>query len=60
MSSNDDQKKRMTDYELIERIKTLLRERRKVDAVQLYLNDRGCGLKMAKDAVDEIEQQMRS
>jgi hypothetical protein len=42
------------------RIKSLLSRNRKVDAVKIYREEFGVGLKEAKDAVDTIEASMRS
>ena len=42
------------------RIKSLLSRRRKVDAVKIYREEYGVGLKEAKDAVDRIQASMRS
>ena len=42
------------------RIKQLLAERKKIEAVKLYREAYNCGLKEAKDAVDVIEIQMRA
>lgn len=45
---------------LISRIKSLLARKRKIDAVKIYREEYGVGLKEAKDAVDQIEATMRS
>jgi ribosomal protein L7/L12 len=41
------------------RIKSLLAERKKIEAVKLYRETYNCGLKEAKDAVDYIQAEMR-
>lgn len=41
------------------RIKSLLTKRQKVDAVKIYREEYGVGLKEAKDAVDRIEASMK-
>ena len=41
------------------RIKRLLVERKKIDAVKIYREAYQCGLKEAKDAVDQIQAEMR-
>jgi ribosomal protein L7/L12 len=41
-------------------IKRLLAERKKIEAVKAYREAYNCGLKEAKDAVDDIEIQMRT
>ena len=47
------------DALLEERIKRLLAERKKIEAVKLYRETNQCGLKEAKDAVDLIQAEMR-
>ena len=47
------------DTFLENRIKRLLAERKKIEAVKVYRETYNCGLKEAKDAVDAIEMQMR-
>jgi len=50
------------DYDnpiLESRIKSLLARRRKVDAVKIYREEYGVGLKEAKDAVDRIQATMK-
>ena len=47
------------DFFLENRIKRLLAERKKIEAVRAYREAYNCGLKEAKDAVDAIEIQMR-
>lgn len=47
------------DEFLDNRIKHLLAERKKIEAVKVYREDYNCGLKEAKEAVDAIEMQMR-
>jgi len=47
------------DTFLENRIKRLLAERKKIEAVKAYREAYNCGLKEAKDAVDAIEMQMR-
>ena len=47
------------DAFLENRIKRLLAERKKIEAVREYREAYNCGLKEAKDAVDAIEVQMR-
>jgi ribosomal protein L7/L12 len=47
------------DALLEERIKRLLMERKKIEAVKLYREANHCGLKEAKDAVDLIQAEMR-
>ena len=47
------------DTLLEERIKRLLVERKKIEAVKLYREANHCGLKEAKDAVDLIQVKMR-
>ncbi len=47
------------DSFLDNRIKRLLAERKKIEAVKAYREAYNCGLKEAKDAVDAIEIQMR-
>jgi ribosomal protein L7/L12 len=49
----------MPDTSLDNRIKRLLAERKKIEAVKVYRDAYKCGLKEAKDAVDAIEMQMR-
>ena len=44
---------------LISRIKSLLARNRKVDAVKIYREEYGIGLKEAKDAVDRIHASMK-
>jgi ribosomal protein L7/L12 len=41
------------------RIKSLLARRRKIDAVKIYREEYGVGLKEAKDAVDRIQATMK-
>ena len=41
------------------RIQSLLADRRKIDAVKVYREEYGVGLKEAKDAVDRIEMNMK-
>jgi ribosomal protein L7/L12 len=41
------------------RVKRLLAERKKIEAVKLYRESYNCGLKEAKDAVDLIQTEMR-
>jgi ribosomal protein L7/L12 len=41
------------------RIKRLLAERKKIEAVKIYREAHQCGLKEAKDAVDQIQVEMR-
>jgi ribosomal protein L7/L12 len=41
------------------RIKSLLAKRQKVEAVKIYREEYGIGLKQAKDAVDKIEASMK-
>lgn len=41
------------------RIKSLLARRRKIDAVKIYRDEYGVGLKEAKDAVDKIHATMK-
>jgi len=48
-----------SDPFLENRIKRLLAERKKIEAVKAYREAYNCGLKEAKDAVDAIEMQMR-
>ncbi|MGB7873761.1 MAG: ribosomal protein L7/L12, partial [Anaerolineales bacterium] len=48
-----------SDAFLENRIKRLLAERKKIEAVKAYREAYNCGLKEAKDAVDAIEIQMR-
>jgi ribosomal protein L7/L12 len=48
------------DPALESRIKRLLAERKKIDAVKAYREVYNCGLKEAKEAVDFIEMQMRT
>lgn len=45
---------------LTSRIKSLLARKRKIDAVKIYREEYGVGLKEAKDAVEQIEASMRS
>jgi len=45
---------------LTSRIMSLLSRKRKIDAVKIYREEYGVGLKEAKDAVDQIEALMRS
>jgi len=45
---------------LTSRIMSLLSRKRKIDAVKIYREEYGVGLKEAKDAVDQIEASMRS
>ena len=40
----------------LEKVQDLLRQRRKIDAIKLYKEQTGVGLKEAKDAVDELER----
>lgn len=47
------------DSSLDNRIKRLLAERKKIEAVKVYREAYNCGLKEAKEAVDAIEMQMR-
>jgi len=47
------------DTSLDNRIKRLLAERKKIEAVKVYRKAYNCGLKEAKEAVDAIEIQMR-
>lgn len=47
------------DTSLDNRIKRLLAERKKIEAVKVYREAYNCGLKEAKEAVDAIEIQMR-
>ena len=47
------------DAMLESRIKRLLVERKKIEAVKVYREAYNCGLKEAKDAVDAIEASMR-
>ena len=47
------------DIPLDNRIKRLLVERKKIEAVKVYREAYNCGLKEAKEAVDAIEMQMR-
>ena len=47
------------DATLESRIKRLLAERKKIEAVKAYREVYNCGLKDAKEAVDIIEMQMR-
>ena len=47
------------DISLDNRIKRLLSERKKIEAVKVYREAYNCGLKEAKEAVDAIEMQMR-
>jgi ribosomal protein L7/L12 len=47
------------DMLLEDRIKRLLAERKKIEAVKLYREANHCGLKEAKDAVDLIQAEMR-
>ena len=47
------------DPTLESRIKRLLAERKKIEAVKAYREVYNCGLKEAKEAVDIIEMQMR-
>ena len=50
------------DYDnpiLESRIKSLLARRRKIDAVKIYREEYGVGLKEAKNAVDRIEASMK-
>jgi ribosomal protein L7/L12 len=47
------------DISLDNRIKRLLSERKKIEAVKVYREAYNCGLKEAKEAVDAIEIQMR-
>ena len=42
------------------RIKSMLSKRQKIEAVKIYREEYGVGLKEAKDAVDRIERTMRS
>ncbi|MGD8404564.1 MAG: hypothetical protein PVJ21_12950 [Anaerolineales bacterium] len=49
----------MPDTSLDNRIKRLLAERKKIEAVKVYRDAHNCGLREAKDAVDAIEMQMR-
>ena len=42
------------------RIRSLLSKRQKIEAVKIYREEYGIGLKEAKDAVDRIEASMRS
>jgi len=45
---------------LTSRIKSLLARKRKIDAVKIYREEYGVGLKEAKDAVEQIEASMGS
>lgn len=47
------------DSFLENRIKRLLSERKKIEAVKVYRETYNCGLKEAKDAVDIIQAEMR-
>ena len=47
------------DTFLENRIKRLLAERKKIEAVKVYREAHNCGLKEAKDAVDLIQAEMR-
>jgi ribosomal protein L7/L12 len=47
------------DLFLENRIKRLLAERKKIEAVKIYREAHHCGLKEAKDAVDLIQAEMR-
>ena len=47
------------DAFLENRIKRLLAERKKIEAVKIYREAHTCGLKEAKDAVDHIQAEMR-
>lgn len=49
----------MSDTSLDNRIKRLLVERKKIEAIKVYREAYNCGLKEAKEAVDAIEMQMR-
>ena len=42
------------------RIRSMLSKRQKIEAVKIYREEYGIGLKEAKDAVDRIERSMRS
>jgi len=48
-----------SDTSLNNRIRRLLAERKKIEAVKVYREAYNCGLKEAKEAVDAIEMQMR-
>ena len=43
-----------------DRVKTALFEGRKIEAIKLYREQTGVGLKEAKDAMDHLEAQLRA
>lgn len=59
INSSDSMQTGSSDAFLESRIKRLLAERKKIEAVKAYREAYNCGLKEAKDAVDAIEIQMR-
>lgn len=50
---------RLTDAELLDQVKYLIRAGQKVEAVKLYREVKGCGLKEAKDRVEAIERELQ-